>query len=137
MAAAASSDIFPAFPTTAIASLNSDAAALSSVLASTEYGCPEVSTHPSTLSILHGVSNCISRPEFPQHWIVSPLTAATTSIALIDVYRCLVAFLTLFTMRRVEEANHPPVRLRLLGIRVSSDLQYTFVFSRRYHRRRR
>ena len=73
MAAAASSD-FPAFPTTAYASLESNAAALSGLLAST-YGCPEVSIHPSILSVLHGVTNCISKPEVPQHYIVSPLTA--------------------------------------------------------------
>lgn len=41
------------FPTTALAALSSDAAALSNALASTEFGCPEVSTHPSALSILH------------------------------------------------------------------------------------
>lgn len=50
MAAAATSDLFP---TTALAALSSDAAALSSALATTEFGCPEVSTHPFTLSVLH------------------------------------------------------------------------------------
>ena len=50
MAAAATSDLFP---TTALAALSSDAAALSGALASTEYGCPEVSTNPSTSLVLH------------------------------------------------------------------------------------
>ncbi len=122
MAAAASSDIFSAFPSFAAAATTAAAAFPTNILASTAYGCPEVGNHPSSLSILHGVSNCKSRPEFPQHCIVSPLTAATTPVALVEVYCCLVVFLTLFTMRRVEGANHTPVRLRLLGSRVSAVL---------------
>ena len=134
--AAASSDVYPTFPTTlpAFESAAASNAYASNVLASTEYGCPGVSTISSTLSVLHGGTNCTSCPEFPQHCIVSPLTAATTAIALVDVYCCLVLLFTLFTMRRVEKANHTPVRLRLLRIRVSPDNQCTFLCSQRYHR---
>ena len=62
MAAAASSDLLPTAPTTVLAALSSEAAALSGLLASTEFGCPEVSTHPSALLILPGASNCMSGP---------------------------------------------------------------------------
>ena len=137
MAAAASSDIVPAAPTTLLAALSSQAAAASGLLASTEYGCPEVSTHPSALLIFPGASNCISGPRSTQPWIVPPLTAATTTIVLIGVHCCLVIFLTILTMRRVKGANHTPVRLPHLGIPVFSNLQYTWVYSDRYHRHRR
>lgn len=61
------------------------------------------------------------------------MTTSTTPIALVDVYFCLVALLTLFPIRCLEEANGTSVRLRLLRIRVSPGHQYSVLLSRCCH----